>query len=106
MITSELAAVFLENLGDDDRVILCDPVYFGGTVDRSVGSESIVNAIIAGGGNAAHLSARQDCGDRIVEIARPGDRIVIMGARDDTLHSFAQSILTAIAQDGEIKTEE
>jgi len=103
---SELAAVFLENLSDEDRVILCDPVYFGGTVDRSLGSDSIVDAIIAGGGNAEHLSARQDCGDRIVEIARPGDRIVIMGARDDTLHSFAQSILTAIAQDGEIKTEE
>ncbi|MGB5723472.1 MAG: cyanophycin synthetase, partial [Parasphingorhabdus sp.] len=94
---AELAEVFFENLDGDDRIILCDPVYFGGTVDRSLGSESIVEAITAAGGNAEHLAGRQDCGDRIVEIAQAGDRIVIMGARDDTLHAFAQSILAAIA---------
>ena len=93
----ELAAVFSENLSDDDRVILCDPVYFGGTVDRSHGSESMVDAIIAAGGAAEHIAARQQCGDRIVELAKPGDRIVVMGARDDTLHGFALAILTAIS---------
>ncbi len=94
---AELAGVFSENLDGDDRVILCDPVYFGGTVDRTLGSESIVDAIIAAGGNAEYFAERQDCGDNMVGIAKPGDRIVIMGARDDTLHGFAQSILTAIA---------
>ena len=94
---AELAAVFSENLSDDDRVILCDPVYFGGTVDRSHGSESIVDAIIAAGGKAEHIAARQECGDRIVELAKTGDRIVVMGARDDTLHGFALAILTAIS---------
>lgn len=95
---TELAAVFSENLGGDDHVILCDPVYFGGTVDRSLGSESIVNAIAAAGGKAEHIAVRQDCGDRIVNLAAPGDRIVVMGARDDTLHGFAQSMLVAIAK--------
>ncbi|MEH6702155.1 UDP-N-acetylmuramate--L-alanine ligase [Parasphingorhabdus sp.] len=94
---AELAGVFSENLDGDDRVILCDPVYFGGTVDRTLGSQSIVDAIVAAGGIAEYFAERQDCGDNIVGIAKPGDRIVIMGARDDTLHSFAQSILTAIA---------
>ena len=93
---AELAAVFVENLGKDDRVILCDPVYFGGTVDRSHGSDSIVEAITAAGGQAEHIAAREQCGERILELARPGDRIVIMGARDDTLHGFAESILTGI----------
>lgn len=95
---TELAAVFTENLSDDDRVILCDPVYFGGTVDRSYGSESITEAIAAAGGKAEHIAARQECGDRMVELAMPGDRIVIMGARDDTLHDFAESILAGIAR--------
>lgn len=93
----ELAGVFSENLGDDDRVLLCDPVYFGGTVDRSLGSESIIDAITAAGGSAEYFAARQDCGDRMIDVARSGDRIVIMGARDDTLHSFAKSILAGIA---------
>ena len=96
---AELAEVFSENLDGDDRVILCDPVYFGGTVDRTLGSQSIVDAITSAGGSAAYFAERQDCGDNIVEIAKTGDRIVIMGARDDTLHIFAQSILAAIARD-------
>lgn len=96
---AELAAVFLENLSDDDRVILCDPVYFGGTVDRSLGSDSIVDAISAAGGIAEHIADRQQCGGRMVELAEPGDRIVIMGARDDTLHGFAQMILAGVARD-------
>ena len=96
---AELAEVFSENLDGDDRVILCDPVYFGGTVDRTLGSQSIVDAITSAGGSAAYFAERRDCGDNIVEIAKTGDRIVIMGARDDTLHIFAQSILAAIARD-------
>lgn len=89
---AELAEVFADLLDGDDKVLLCDPVYFGGTVDRSLGSESIADAIISGP-DAQHIADRDACGDQIVEWARPGDRIVIMGARDDTLHSFAAGIL-------------
>ncbi|MFM6931928.1 MAG: UDP-N-acetylmuramate--L-alanine ligase [Novosphingobium sp.] len=92
----ELAEVFARLLGPDDVTILCDPVYFGGTVDRSLGSERIVNLIAAGGGKAEYISSRDDCGKRIAQIARPGDRVVVMGARDDTLSLFARSILEAV----------
>jgi UDP-N-acetylmuramate--alanine ligase len=92
----ELAATFARELGPDDITILCDPVYFGGTVDRSEGSERIVRLINAAGGKAEHIAARDDCGARIVALAQPGDRIVVMGARDDTLTGFAQSILARL----------
>jgi UDP-N-acetylmuramate--alanine ligase len=39
---AELAEVLATRLDADDRVILTDPVYFGGTVDRTQGSERIV----------------------------------------------------------------
>lgn len=93
---SELARIFAKLLGPDDVTILCDPVYFGGTVDRSEGSERIVKLIEAAGGKAEHIPAREDCGKRIAEIALPGDRIVIMGARDDTLTVFAGDVLAAL----------
>jgi UDP-N-acetylmuramate--alanine ligase len=89
----ELAGVFAKMLGRDDHLILCDPVYFGGTVDRSLGSRSITDAVLAAGRKAEHIPAREACGDRIVELAQPGDRIVIMGARDDTLSAFAADVL-------------
>jgi UDP-N-acetylmuramate--alanine ligase len=89
----ELAQVFASKLGRDDHLILCDPVYFGGTTDKSIGSETITDAVTAAGRNAEHIAAREDCGKRIVELAKAGDRIVIMGARDDTLSAFAADIL-------------
>jgi UDP-N-acetylmuramate--alanine ligase len=88
----ELAETFAKELGTDDITIMCDPVYYGGTVDRSEGTERIIKLIGDHGGNAEHIPERATCGDRIVEIAQPGDRIVIMGARDDTLSTFAKSV--------------
>ena len=97
---AELAATFARLLGPQDRVILCDPVYFGGTVDRSVGSARIVALIGAaeGGPVAEYIASREDCGARMVELAgaTPGARIVVMGARDDTLSGFAGDILSAL----------
>ena len=93
---AELAGVFADMLGKDDHLILCDPVYFGGTVDKSVGSQSITDAVTAAGQNAEYIPAREDCGNRMVDLAVPGDRIVIMGARDDTLSAFAADILARL----------
>ena len=89
---AELAQVFADELADGDRVILCDPVYFGGTTDRSEGSERIVRLIEEAGGHAEYIPNRKAVGDRLTSVARPGDRIVIMGARDDTLSQFARDL--------------
>lgn len=92
----ELAETFAQQLGPGDITILCDPVYFGGTVDRSEGSERIVRLIEQAGGTAEHIPSREECGRRMVELAQPGDRIVVMGARDDTLTSFAKDVLAKL----------
>lgn len=93
---TELAGTFARELGPDDFSILCDPVYFGGTVDRSFGSERITDLINAAGGRAEYVSAREDCGTLIANLARPADRIVVMGARDDTLAEFARSLFARL----------
>ncbi len=94
---AELARVLATRLDGDDRVILCDPVYFGGSVNRSVSSSDVVQWINDAGGHAVHVPERAACADWIVDAARPGDRIVIMGARDDTLSQFAAEILGRLA---------
>lgn len=94
---AELAETFARELGPGDRTIFCDPVYFGGTTDRSVGSERIVELIRQHGGNAEHIADRDAAGRQLVELAQPGDRIVIMGARDDTLSSFAADVLKQLS---------
>lgn len=94
---AELAETLAAELDDADRVILCDPAYFGGTVDRSEGSERIVDLINQQRpGIAEHVAVRADAGAHLAGLSRPGDRIVIMGARDDTLSTFAASVLEQI----------
>ena len=94
---AELAETFARELGPDDLTILCDPVYFGGTVDRSEGSERIVRLIEEAGGKADYIPARKDVEDRLVSLAQPGDRIVVMGARDDTLTAFANGVFNRLS---------
>lgn len=84
---------FVGLMREDDVVLMPEPVYYGGTTDRSVGSEAIAEGVREAGRQAEALPDRAACGDRIVAMARPGDRILVMGARDDTLSSFAADLL-------------
>jgi len=83
---------------EDDILLMPEPVYYGGTTDRSVGSGDIASGVRAAGRQAEALPDRDACGDRIVEMAQPGDRIIVMGARDDTLSSFAADLLSRLDQ--------
>ncbi len=92
----ELIACFAEQMAADDVLILPDPAYFGGTVERSVGSEDIIAGVRAAGRHAEYVPDREASGARLVELARPGDRIIVMGARDDTWSVFAADLLTRL----------
>lgn len=94
---TELAETFARELEPGDRVIICDPVYYGGTVDRSLGAERVVQLINEAGGSADYISSRKAVADRICTLVKPGDRVVIMGARDDTLTEFARSLFERIS---------
>lgn len=100
LMKDEFVACFVGQLGPDDVLVMPDPAYFGGTVDRSVTSRDIADAVTARGRRALALGERAACGQFLVESARPGDRIVIMGARDDTLSVFAAEILARLGSAG------
>ncbi len=91
-----LAEGFAEELGAEDVLLMPEPVYFGGTVDRSTGSGAVAEAVAARGRRAEALADRAACGERLLALARPGDRVVVMGARDDTLSVFARGLLARL----------
>ncbi|MCC2981452.1 glutamate ligase domain-containing protein [Sphingomonas sp. IC4-52] len=92
----ELVETFAQGLGSDDLLVLPDPVYQGGTVTREVTSGDIVNDIAIGGGNARHIADRGAAAAHLVANARAGDRIVVMGARDDTLPLLAAEMVAQL----------
>jgi UDP-N-acetylmuramate--alanine ligase len=92
----ELIEAFRETLRPGDHLLLA-PIYdAGGTADRSIRSEDLAAPLRARGANADVLSTREAAAQTVVTGARPGDRVVIMGARDDTLPAFARFLLAAL----------
>ena len=89
----ELADTFARGLCPDDQLFLPDPVYQGGTVERTRGSDWLAEEI---GDQARHIPGRAAIGEALLAEARPGDRIVIMGARDDTLSEFAAELVARL----------
>ena len=93
----ELIAGFAAEMAADDVLLMPDPVYYGGTASREVGSGDIVAGVAARGRSAEHLPGREQCAERLIALARPGDRIVVMGARDDTLTQFAEELVARLS---------
>jgi UDP-N-acetylmuramate--alanine ligase len=92
----ELADALAEGMAPDDRLFLPDPVYQGGSVERTRGSDWLAGQVRERGREAAHISKRPDVGDALIADARSGDRILVMGARDDTLIDFARELIAGI----------
>jgi UDP-N-acetylmuramate--alanine ligase len=97
LMRDALADCFARAMSAEDVLMMPEPVYFGGTTDRSVGSRDLIADVARRGRNALAFADRNACGDALVRAARPGDRIVIMGARDDSLSLFARELLQRLA---------
>jgi len=96
LMKNEFIETFVRNLSPEDILLMPEPVYFGGTVKRTVSSQDIVDGINAQGRQAFALPDRDACGEKILSLAKAGDRIVIAGARDDTLSQFAADLLAKL----------
>lgn len=96
MVGPELAESFATYMEKEDQLYLVEPFYAGGTVDRSVGSQMLADIIAAKGRSATVMNSRDDIENAILAAAQPGDRIVVMGARDDSLSTFARGILSRL----------
>ena len=96
LMKDDFIASFAEHLAEGDVLVMPEPIYYGGTVERTVTSADIVRAVTLRGREAFAFGDRKACGDKLIALARPGDRIVIMGARDDTLPEFAAELLARL----------
>jgi UDP-N-acetylmuramate--alanine ligase len=89
-----LVETFQRGLRSGDRLWMTEPVYYGGSVNRT----PIVSKILAqiGAPRAQHLDDRAAFADLMAQQARAGDCVVIMGARDDTLTDIANAVAAMI----------
>ena len=92
----EIIESFSKYLGAEDQLLMPEVYYAGGTVDRSVTSKDIIALAQEKGINAHWFESRTEILPYLKQHAKSGDRIIIMGARDDSLTEFAKQILDQV----------
>ncbi|MDX9690714.1 MAG: Mur ligase family protein [Alphaproteobacteria bacterium] len=93
LMRHELVEAFAGGMGGNDQLFLCDPLYLGGTTDKSIGSLDLAQDLADKGHIALYNPSRDHAAQSMVNMAKEGDILVIMGARDDTLPLLARHIL-------------
>ena len=96
LMRNDLVKTLTAELSEDDVLLMPEIYYAGGTANRDISSKDIVDDVAAHGHDAVFFTQRKDITRYLSNHARDGDRVVIMGARDDTLPLFANEILAGI----------
>jgi UDP-N-acetylmuramate-alanine ligase len=95
-LRSDFVATFARELGPDDRLWMLEVFYAGGTATRDFSAADIITEIATAGRKAEFAPSRDRLVARVRDVARQGDVVLVMGARDPSLTELARSILAAL----------
>ena len=84
---------FTQTMTDEDILLMPEIYFAGGTVTRDISSNDLIKYAGELGKQALFFDNRRQAGSYLKNNARPGDRIVVMGARDNSLPTFCKEIL-------------
>jgi len=94
----DFVATFSQALRSEDHLWLLEVYYAGGTATRDFSAADIVAEIAATGTQAEFAPSREWLAERVAREARPGDLVLVMGARDPSLTDLARDILLTLGQ--------
>ncbi|MBR1600874.1 MAG: UDP-N-acetylmuramate--alanine ligase [Alphaproteobacteria bacterium] len=85
---------FSANMADDDILIMPEIFFVGGTVTKDISSADLINYFKTISKSKAYFVADKDeAKEKILSLVKPSDRIIIMGARDNSLTDLCRQIL-------------
>lgn len=93
MMGKEIIQSFAQAMSPNDRLFVPEIYYAGGTVKKDISSRDLIDYAVSLGVKAEFYQTRDEIKTRLLELAKPKDRIVVMGARDNTLSDFCRQIL-------------
>ena len=90
----EIMAEFVKNMTDEDILVMPEIFFVGGTVTKDISSADLIKYAQTLGKKEAYFAEdKSAAADLILKNVRQGDRVVIMGARDNSLTDLCQDIL-------------
>ena len=93
MMGKEIMDAFASHMDTEDILMLPEIFFAGGTVKRDISSLDLVKYAQTAGACALYFSTRSELKEHLLKSARPGDRIVLMGARDNSITDLGYEIL-------------
>lgn len=94
-LKADFVAAFSEALEAEDRLWVLDIYYAGGTAAKDVSAADIAGPVAARGRHA-RSGPREKAADEAAAEARPGDLVLVLGARDPGLSAFARGLLSRL----------
>ncbi|MBR1840734.1 MAG: UDP-N-acetylmuramate--alanine ligase [Alphaproteobacteria bacterium] len=90
----EIMQEFVAGMAADDILVMPEIFFVGGTVSKDISSLDLINyAKTLGKENCFYFPDKTTAADFMIQEAKNGDRIVIMGARDNSLTDLCHNIL-------------
>lgn len=92
----DIVKSFAAKMDKNDILVMPDIYFAGGTADKTISSKDLIDEALSLGINAQYIPERKDVETYILKTAKAGDRVIIMGARDNTLPDFSRKLLQEI----------
>ena len=101
LMKDELIKTLQHTLDEKTEWIMLPVFYAGGTVSKDISSADIVTPLQQKGKRAVVLNTKEEALKYVTTRACPGDSILVMGARDNSLTDFAKEIFNALGANHE-----
>lgn len=79
-------------LRSEDTILMSEIYYAGGTANKNISANDLIKEIEKNNKNAIFIENRQNVLDFFKKEVKEGDVVLLMGARDPSLESFAKEI--------------
>ncbi len=93
LMGKEIMHSFASHLDKNDILLIPEIFFAGGTVKKDISSQDLINEACGRGINALYFPNRKKLKQYLLQIACPGDRIVLMGARDNSITDLGYELL-------------
>lgn len=87
---------FVSQMSDEDVLLMPEIFFSGGTVVKDISSNDLINYAKSFGKNALFFETREDLYNHLLKNAQSGDRIVLMGARDNSITDMGYNLLSKL----------
>lgn len=93
MVGKQIVESFAKYMSEEDLLLIPEIFFAGGTVKRDISSQDLVNHALQQNKKAIFFENREQLKEYILKTASPKDRIVLMGARDNSITDMGYDIL-------------